>query len=148
MVGLHHRLNGYEFEQTLGDGGGQGSLECCSPWSCKELDTTEQLNNTRYHQRDLKQSVSHKHLIRYRVDTHCGSEDQRRFIKIETLIQASVVSRKCSLYLICHVLHMLSSLPHVPLSLSPPCTSKPKILDANSLLHEPLCLLLCLYISY
>ena len=54
MVGLHHRLNGYEFEQTLWDGGGQGSLECCSPWSCKELDTTEQLNNTRYHQRDLK----------------------------------------------------------------------------------------------
>ena len=32
MVGWHHRLNGHEFEQTLGDGDGQGSLECCSLW--------------------------------------------------------------------------------------------------------------------
>ena len=31
MVGLHHRLNGHEFEQTLGAGEGQGSLVCCSP---------------------------------------------------------------------------------------------------------------------
>ena len=45
MVGWHHQLNGHEFEQTLGDGEGQESLVCCSPWSCKELDTTEQLNN-------------------------------------------------------------------------------------------------------
>ena len=27
-----------EFEQTLGDGEGQGSLVCCHPWGCKELD--------------------------------------------------------------------------------------------------------------
>ena len=26
MVGWHHRLNGHEFEQTPGDGEGQGSL--------------------------------------------------------------------------------------------------------------------------
>ena len=45
MVAWHHQLNGHEFEQTLGDGEGQGSLGCCSPWGCKELDTTEQLNN-------------------------------------------------------------------------------------------------------
>ena len=32
MVGWHHQLNGHEFEQTLGDGEGQGSLACCSPW--------------------------------------------------------------------------------------------------------------------
>ena len=31
MVGWHHRLNGPEFEQALGDGEGQGSLACCSP---------------------------------------------------------------------------------------------------------------------
>ena len=30
MVGWHHRLNGHEFEQALGDGDGQGSLVCCS----------------------------------------------------------------------------------------------------------------------
>ena len=33
MVGWHHQFNGYEFEQALGDGEGQGSLACCSPWS-------------------------------------------------------------------------------------------------------------------
>ena len=44
MVGWHHLLNGHEFEQALGDGDGQGSLACCSPWSSKELDKTERLN--------------------------------------------------------------------------------------------------------
>ena len=39
MVGWHHRLNGHDFEQ-LGDSGGQGSLVCCSPQGCKELDMT------------------------------------------------------------------------------------------------------------
>ena len=47
MVGWHHRLNGHEFEQTPGGGEGQGSLACCSPWSQKESDTTEQLNNNK-----------------------------------------------------------------------------------------------------
>ena len=45
MVGWHHQLNGHEFEQTLGDREGQGCLACCSPWACKELDMTQQLNN-------------------------------------------------------------------------------------------------------
>ena len=45
IVGRHHRLNGHEFEQALGDGEGQGGLACCSPWGHKESDTTEQLNN-------------------------------------------------------------------------------------------------------
>ena len=40
MIGWHHRLNGYKFEQTLGDSEEQGSLTCCNPWGCKELDTT------------------------------------------------------------------------------------------------------------
>ena len=45
MVGQHHQLNGHEFEQTLGDSEGQGSLVYCSPWDRKELDKTQQLNN-------------------------------------------------------------------------------------------------------
>ena len=45
MVGWHPRLNGNEFEQAPGDGEGEGGLECCSLWGCKELDMTEQLNN-------------------------------------------------------------------------------------------------------
>ena len=44
MVGWHHWLNGHEFEQALGVSDGQGSLPCCSPWDCKESDTTEWLN--------------------------------------------------------------------------------------------------------
>ena len=43
MVGWHHQLNAHEFEQTLGDSEEQGSLVCCSPWGCKELDMTERL---------------------------------------------------------------------------------------------------------
>ena len=46
MVGWHHQLNRCESEQTPRDGEGQGSLVCCSPWSCKELDMSEQLNNS------------------------------------------------------------------------------------------------------
>ena len=48
VVGWHHQLNGHEFEQTPGDGEGQGSLACYSPWGLKESDMTEQLNNTIY----------------------------------------------------------------------------------------------------
>ena len=44
MVWWHHWLNGHEFEQTLGDSEGLGSLACCSPWGWKESDTTEQVN--------------------------------------------------------------------------------------------------------
>ena len=44
MVGWHHRLNGHKFKQAPGNGEGQGSLVCCSPWGLKESDTTEQLN--------------------------------------------------------------------------------------------------------
>ena len=40
MVGWNHRLYGHEFEQTLGDSEGQGSLVCCRPWGRKKLDTT------------------------------------------------------------------------------------------------------------
>ena len=45
MVGWQHWLDGHEFEQAPGDGEGQGSLVCCSPWGCKESDTSERLNN-------------------------------------------------------------------------------------------------------
>ena len=45
MVSWHHWHDGHEFEQTTGDGGGQRSLTCCSSWSCKVSDVTEQLKN-------------------------------------------------------------------------------------------------------
>ena len=47
MVGWHHQFNGQEFQQTLGDGEGQGSLVCSSSWGHRESDMTEQLNNSK-----------------------------------------------------------------------------------------------------
>ena len=48
MVGWHHWLHRHEFEQALGVGDGLGSMACYSPWGCKELDMTAQLNWTEY----------------------------------------------------------------------------------------------------
>ena len=48
MAGWHHQLKGHELEQALEVGDGQGSLACCSPWGCNELDMTERLNWTWY----------------------------------------------------------------------------------------------------
>ena len=45
MVGWHHRLDGHEFEQALGDGERQERLFCCSLWGHKESDMTERLNS-------------------------------------------------------------------------------------------------------
>ena len=53
MVGWHHQFNGHEFEQTLGDGEGQGSLEC---WGHKESDMTERLKNKQQKMKALANS--------------------------------------------------------------------------------------------
>ena len=45
MVEWHHRLDGHEFEQAPGDSDDQGNLACCSPWGCRESDTTNGLNS-------------------------------------------------------------------------------------------------------
>ena len=45
MVGWHHQLNRHESEETPGDGEKQGSLVCCSLWSCKQSGMCSQLNN-------------------------------------------------------------------------------------------------------
>ena len=44
MAGWHHRLDGPEFERTLGVGDRQEGLVCCDSWGRKESDTTERLN--------------------------------------------------------------------------------------------------------
>ena len=44
MARWYHRLDANEFEQTPGDGDGQGGLACCDSWGCKESDMTERLN--------------------------------------------------------------------------------------------------------
>ena len=45
---MHYQLNEHELEQTLGVSEGKGGLAYCSPRGCRELDTTEQLNNRKY----------------------------------------------------------------------------------------------------
>ena len=42
MVGWHHRLNGHEFEQALGDGEGLRRLVCCNPCTVRHDGATEQ----------------------------------------------------------------------------------------------------------
>ena len=45
--------NRHEFEQALGDGDGQGSLACCSPWDHKQSDMTEWQKNNNWHLQTL-----------------------------------------------------------------------------------------------
>ena len=45
MAGWHYWLNRHAFERALGVGDGQRNLTWCSPWGCKESDTTEWLNS-------------------------------------------------------------------------------------------------------
>ena len=56
-VGWHHRLDGHEFEQTLGDTEGQGSLACCSAWgsqSWTQLSEWTTTNDSKQWQNALK----------------------------------------------------------------------------------------------
>ena len=53
MVRQHYGLKGHEFEQTLRNGEGQGSLVCCSPWDHIESDTAQQLDNDTQHVANL-----------------------------------------------------------------------------------------------
>ena len=47
-VEWHHWLGGHEFEQALGDGGGQKGLACCHPWGLKESDTLSNWRTAEY----------------------------------------------------------------------------------------------------
>ena len=46
IAGWHHWCNGHELGQTSGGSERQGGLACCSPWGCKESDTTGWLTTT------------------------------------------------------------------------------------------------------
>ena len=65
MFGWHHWLNGHEFEQILGNSEEQGSLVCCSPWGCKESDTTERLKD-----KWALIAVCHIHLLWFQNQTY------------------------------------------------------------------------------
>ena len=82
MVGWHHRLNG----QALGDGEGQGSLACCSPWGRKELDTTEGPNNN-----NIYNNPDSLVLQLFCHETELGAEGEReRFEKAQQPLTGKV----------------------------------------------------------
>ena len=66
MVGWHHRLNGHEFQQALGDDDGQESLACCSPWGLKMSETTERLNK----KQQEKHRNKDKHAVPFKDISH------------------------------------------------------------------------------
>ena len=65
LVGWHHQLNGHESEHTPGDGEGQGSLACCSPWIAKSLtQLSDQPTKYKQPQHYLREhSLGLKHII-------------------------------------------------------------------------------------
>ena len=83
MVGWHHRLDGHEFSQAPGDGEGQGSLACCSPWGSKELDMTEQLNNTFSQLKTLKKLGKERNWLN-RIKTVCEKSTACIILSSET----------------------------------------------------------------
>ena len=78
-VGWHHRLNGHELEQAWGDGEGQGSLACCSPWGCKESDTTERPNNKS--ERSWSQKTSYASIHTSRASQSIKTETDERWLR-------------------------------------------------------------------
>ena len=86
-VGWHHQLDGHEFEQTLGDSEGQGSLVCYSPWGRKESDTTEWLNNNSKVNIKLTTSSVTAQFIQAAVQHHlCGVSEHVHHPQKETRI--------------------------------------------------------------
>ena len=66
-VGWHHWPDAHDFEQAPGDGDGQGSLVCCSPWGQKESDMTEQLNNGNKNGDDVASSRNILNVVMFEI---------------------------------------------------------------------------------
>ena len=95
MDGWHHRFNGHESEQAPEDGGGQGSLACCSPQGCKEFDITERLKNNKEAIHIADTIIKHcvpdtlpelyvQYLVQYSelvMQQQTGSEQEKQYIK-------------------------------------------------------------------
>ena len=82
MAGWHHRCNGHERGQTLGDGEGQGGLACCSLWGHRESDMTGQLNNSPSTAVSLHfQSFSH-YLFLFSSLLHVSFTVKTKFIRL------------------------------------------------------------------
>ena len=85
MVGWHHRLNGHEFEETLGNSEGHGSLACCSLWGRKELDMTERLNNNERTSESVYRRNISQHNKSHLWQTHGTTFTNRKWWKAESI---------------------------------------------------------------
>ena len=120
MTGWHHRLDGHEFEWTLGVGEEQGGLECCNSWGRKESDTTERLKWTEW-----------EHILSQR--SRCFFSLKR---ELENGFSKSTDSKQC--WLCGHigfVAKLLQSCMTLcdPMDCSPPTSSEHEILQTRIL---------------
>ena len=105
MVGWHHRLNGHEFEQTLGDREGQGSLACCRPWSCRvrhDLATEQQQLQQQQQQQQQQQHTfqnDHRYKSSYHYDCMVTVMIQRYCILVDC-IPPHCAFRTCDLFIL------------------------------------------------
>ena len=98
MIGWHHWVNGHEFEQALGDSEGQGIPVCCSPWGCKESNTTEQLNSDNHVEEEMGVKRSLKTTGPTRAEVGLSS------------VQLSHLSACCQIFFLIHsIYHSYSS---------------------------------------
>ena len=90
MLRWLHRLNAQEFEQTLGDSEGQGSLACCSLWGHKESDMTYQLNSNEKKESGTKQFSKNE----YQFFTDSFKKIEEEEIRPKSLYEAIIVTPK------------------------------------------------------
>ena len=95
MIGWYRQLNEHEFEQTPGDSEGQGSLACCSPRGCKELNMTERLNDNNNHR-----------LLPLATSPHPQGFSKSRFISRNSIFERGLLRITRHLY---HFYHLINS---------------------------------------
>ena len=115
MVGWHHRLNGHEFEQALGVDDWQVSLAWCSPWGCKESDTTERLNWT------YKEPINDDLCLQIQTSDQCWSiQPKEKHVYTHLPCQPE---RACE-HIIPHPLWLLNCMWNFDLDTVPSCLVK------------------------
>ena len=158
MVGWHHCLDGHAFEQALRDSDGQESLACCSPWCCKESDTTERLYWNETGSSDSKESscdaedkvlslgqedpleegmATHSSILAWRIPWIEEPRGRKAWDMIEQLTFAldSKYFRLCKPHCLCHCKLLISDLVQWKLQWMWLCSSKTFLYALESKFH-------------
>ena len=113
ILGWHRRLSGHEFEQAPGYGEGQDSQVCCSPWHCKESDTTQGLNNN--NRFNLNQPTKPKLAFPQIILEQCFSNYFRFFplaFRNHKFLNIKALKREPNIQ---HLMVLVFPLPYIPL---------------------------------